>query len=173
MERSRQAEDLERAEKNGMRKKKRVTIPVEITQQQQEEQKQKEEQKKAEEKNAQEEQEYLPAETESEKQEFPAAQNPLETIKQIRKRGLLGLVLDEKEQQISNKVLTSDIPSRRKCRQGNLKSEKTYSGVTSNVFFQEYLFGRFSSYTRQLQMEQPLDYGLEYILCGQNSVKKI
>ena len=121
---------------------------------------------------AQEEQEYLPAETESEKQEFPAAQNPLETIKQIRKRGLLGLVLDEKEQQISNKVLTSDIPSRRKCRQGNLKSEKTYSGVTSNVFFQEYLFGRFPSYTRQLQMEQPLDYGLEYILCGQNSDKK-
>lgn len=80
--------------------------------------------------------------------------------------------MDEKEQQISNKVLTSDIPSRRKCRQGNLKSEKTYSGVTSNVFFQEYLFGRFPSYTRQLQMEQPLDYGLEYILCGQNSDKK-
>ena len=172
MERSRQAEDLERAEKRYEEKEKSNHTSLKSLQQQQEEQKQKEEQKKAEEKNAQEEQEYLPAETESEKQEFPAAKNPLETIKQIRKRGLLGLVLGEKEQQISNKVLTSDIPSRRKCRQGNLKSEKIYSGVTSNAFFQEYLFGRFPSYTRQLQMEQPLDYGLEYILCGQNSDKK-
>ena len=81
MERSRQAEDLERAEKRYEEKEKSNHTSLKSLQQQQEEQKQKEEQKKAEEKNAQEEQEYLPAETEREKQEFPAAQNPLETIK--------------------------------------------------------------------------------------------
>lgn len=160
MERGKEAKGLEQAEKQYQEKEKKNDTRLKTLQQKQEEQKQ------------QEEQENLPAETESEQEKFPDAKNPLETIKQIRKKGLLGLVLGEKEQLISDKVLTSDVPSKRKCRQGSLKTEKKYSGGTSNILFQEYLFERFPSYARKEKMEQRMDYGLEYILCGQNSDKK-
>ncbi len=168
-ERSQDAKELEQAEKRYQEKEKSNDASLKSLQQKQEELKQKEEQKKAEEQG---EQETLPAETESNRQEYPAAKNPLETIKQIRKKGLMGLVLGDKEAQISDKVLNSDVPSRRNCRQGNLKIEKKYSGITSNMLFQEYLFGRFPSYTGKAEGEQVLDYGLEYILCGKNSDKK-
>ena len=172
LEREEEAEKLERAEKSYDENEKSNHTSLKSLQQQQEEQKKKEEQKQKEEREAQEDQSDLPAETECEKQEFPAAKNPLETIKEIRRKGLTGLVLGEKEQQISDKVLTSDVPSKRNCRKGSLKTEKKYSGATSNILFQEYLFERFPSYFEKEETEQVLDYGLEYILCGQNSDKK-
>ena len=169
MERGKEAKGLEQAEKQYQEKEKKNDTRLKTLQQKQEEQKQQEEQKRKEER---EKQENLPAETEREKEEFPVTKNPLEIIKQIRKKGLLGLVLGEKEQLISDKVLTSDVPSKRSCRQGSLKTEKKYSGGTSDILFQEYLFERFPSYARKEKMEQRMDYGLEYILCGQNSDKK-
>ena len=136
-------------------------------QQQQETLRKQEEERRKEQEKAAEEAGNLPMEIQPEKKEYPAAKNPLETIKAIKRKGLLGLVLGEKK--ASDKVLSSDVPSRRSCRKGNLEIKKKYAGLTDNLLFQEYLFERFPCYTDSEAEDQVLNYGLEYILCGKNS----
>lgn len=136
-------------------------------QQQQKTLKKQEEEKRKEQEKTAEESGNLPMEVQPEKKEYPAEKNPLETIKTIKKKGLLGLVLGEKK--ASDKVLSSDVPSRRNCRKGNLEIKKKYAGLTDNLLFQEYLFERFPCYTDSEVKDQVLNYGLEYILCGKNS----
>lgn len=133
-------------------------------------QKQQQEEKKALQEAAQEAGSEISSQTEI--KEYPAVKNPLETIRKIRRRGLLGLVLGDQADQISEKSLPSNVPSRRSCKKGNLKIKKTQSGVTANLLFQEYLFGRFPSYSEKTQDQTALDYGLEYILCGKNTDQK-
>lgn len=98
----------------------------------------------------------------------PESRNPLVTIKKLKKKGLLGLVAKD---QISDKELPSGSPSKRGLNQGNLPVETENSGFVADLLFQEYLFQRFSLYT-DTEKEAPLDYALEYILCGKNSDRK-
>lgn len=103
----------------------------------------------------------------------PSSKNPLEVIRKIKKKGLMGLVLGDGEASLSDKKLSSDIPSKRHLQKGTLEIKKKYSGLTSNLLFQEYLFGRFPMYTDPAEEKGgSLDYGLEYILCGKNSDRK-
>ena len=162
LERKKEAEKLENAQKDYKQKENGNASDLKSLQQQAK--------KQEEERKEQTGSLELPAETTE--TEYPAAKNPLETIKTIKRKGLLGLVLGGKAQQISDKVLPSDVPSRRSNRQGNLKVKKKYGGIASDLLFQEYLFERFPKYTDQERENDVLDYGLEYILCGKNSDKK-
>lgn len=165
LQRKQEAEKLESAQKDYQKKESGNAADLKSLQQKAEQEKREEQERRKQEGSG----ELLPETVET---EYPAARNPLETIKTIRRRGLLGLVLGGKENQISDKVLSSDVPSRRNCRQGNLKVKKKYSGMSSDLLFQEYLFERFPKYTDQERENGALDYGLEYILCGKNSDKK-
>ncbi len=100
----------------------------------------------------------------------PEVKNPLDTIKQIKKMGLIGLALGDGKS-VSGKTLNSDVVSKRMRKKGNLPVKKTYSGLASNLLFQEYLFERFDCYGQQKD-GKALDYELEYILCGKNSDEK-
>lgn len=113
-------------------------------------------------------QEIIQPETE-EKPELPASKNPLLVIAKIKQKGLMKLVLGEKA--VSEKALPSESPSKRSRKKGSLAVEKKYSGLTSDLIFQEYLFERFSLFTDE-EKEGVLDYELEYILCGKNSDEK-
>lgn len=115
--------------------------------------------------------ELSPAEPEAEQlPAVPDSQNPLNIIKKLKKEGILGLVLKDKGI-ISQKTLPASSPSKRTNQKGNLPVEKKYSGLTSNLLFQEYLFERFCLFT-DTEKEGVLDYGLEYILCGKNTDEK-
>lgn len=99
----------------------------------------------------------------------PDSENPLTVIGKLKKKGLMKLVLGE--QSVSEKTLSGSVPSKRTRKSGNLKVQKEYSGVTSDLLFQEYLFGRFSLFTDG-EKTGALDYELEYILCGKNTDEK-
>lgn len=170
LERKEEAQKLEIAQKDYQNGESKNTSSLKSLRQQQNEWEKQEEEKRKEQQQAAENSGNLPAATEPEKKEYPASKNPLETIKEIRCRGLLGLVIGEKE--LSDKVISSDIVSKRMRRSGNLEIQKKYGGMTDNLLFQEYLFERFPCYTDHVQEKHALDYGLEYILCGKNSDKK-
>ena len=128
-----------------------------------EEQKKKEQEKKeAEEQSG----ELMVPETEAVK--VPDSKNPLAVIEELKKRGLVKLMLGD--QKVSEKVLSRNLPSTRWKKKGNLPVEKENSGLTANLLFQEYLFGRFSQF-RSEKKEGVLDYELEYILAGRESDK--
>lgn len=99
----------------------------------------------------------------------PESENPLSVIGELKKKGLMKLVLGEK--QISERALPGNIPSKRVCRKGTLKVEIENSGVTADLLFQEYLFQRFSTFT-DTEKEGVIDYEMEYILCGKNTDEK-
>lgn len=113
--------------------------------------------------------EILPEErpiTETEEPMLPAEKNPLEVIKKLKKRGLMGLVLGN--QTLSEKSLSGNIPSKRTRKKGTLPVKKENTGLMADLLFQEYLFGRFCLFTDE-EKEGVLDYELEYMLCGKNS----
>lgn len=104
------------------------------------------------------------------KEKVPDSENPLKTIKKVKRKGILSLAVQDGSA-VSQKKLPSGSPSKRRCSRGTLPVEKKYGGLTSDLLFQEYLFERFPLYTDE-KREGVLDYGLEYILCGKNSDEK-
>lgn len=133
----------------------------ESLQQMEEAQKQLEEQKKAELPEGE-----IPPETEA-LPAIPESQNPLSVVRRLKKEGIFGLVLKDKSV-ISQKKLSSSVPSKRTNQSGNLPVKKKYSGLTADLLFQQYLFERFSLFTDS-EKDGVLDYELEYILCGKSS----
>ena len=127
LDRKQEGKQLEDARKDYQQKESSNTADLKALQQKQEEQKKEEEETKEVEKTEL---------AETAETEYPAEKNPLETIRKIREKGLLGLVLGEKESQISEKTLSSDVPTRRNLRKGNLEIKKKYSGVSSDLLFQ-------------------------------------
>lgn len=131
-------------------------------------------------KQLEEAQKQLEAQTETQKDSLqaetevlpaiPESQNPLDIIRKLKKEGILGLVLKDKSA-VSQKTISSSVPSKRTNQKGNLPVEKKYSGLTADLLFQQYLFERFCLFTDS-EKEGILDYGLEYILCGKNSDEK-
>lgn len=96
--------------------------------------------------------------------------NPLKEIAKLRKKSILELVAGDKT--ISDKKITlRKLPSRGGLRKGTMKIEKTQSGVTANLLFQEYLMRYFSCFT-ETQKDTVLDYQVEYFLGGKKSDKE-
>lgn len=154
--------DGQKLEKAGELYKNRDETISESLQQMEEAQKQLEAQEETQEGVLQPETEAPPA--------IPESRNPLNIIQKLKKEGILGLVLKDKGV-VSQKTISSSVPSRRTNQKGNLPVEKKYSGLTADLLFQQYLFERFCLFTDS-EKEGVLDYGLEYILCGKNSDEK-
>lgn len=108
-------------------------------------------------------------------------ENPLETINKLRKKSLLSIVCgtsEVSEKEISNRQLAS----KRSLKKGTMKVKKEHSGLTSDLFFREYLLDRFPNYGNcqensigfdfllaEQSPNRKLDYQIEYILCGKKS----
>lgn len=95
-------------------------------------------------------------------------ENPLETIKKIKKLGILGLVVKDPSGVSGKSVEKSNLPSGRKRNRGNLPVEETYTGVTADGIFQEYLLEHFGTW-RNPEKKGALEYQTEYILMGKSS----
>lgn len=164
LERISQGERLQKASEDYKKKDENVSSNLkELEQQKKEYEAQQEEARRQAEANG----EVIQQETEAE--QIPSSRNPLKVIKKMKDKGLLKLVTGDEE--LSEKSLPSNSPSKRRCQSGNLPVEKKYSGLTADLLFQEYLFERFPMYTDHNQ-DGVLDYCLEYILCGKNSDEK-
>lgn len=164
LERITEGERLQKASEDYKKKDENVSSNLkQLEQQQKEYEAQQEEERRQAEANG----EVVQQETEA--QQIPSSKNPLTVIKKMKNKGLLKLVTGD--QDVSEKTLPSNSPSQRRCQQGSLPVEKKYSGLTSDLIFQQYLFERFPMYTDDNQ-DGVLDYCLEYILCGKKSDEK-
>lgn len=97
--------------------------------------------------------------------------NPLDTLKEIKKKGILELVCAKPEELSSKKVELSSLPSNRKLHVGNrnLKSSKEEEeGLLEEIAFQEYLLLNFSNIRKPMK-EGALSYEVEYLLGGKES----
>lgn len=153
LERMQQGEELEEAGNNYKTRNDNITKELKEL-----------EQKQKEEEQARKEEALENGETpQTEQQE--KVKNPLTTIRKLKRKGILTLVAGD---DVSEKEISGDRPSKRSLQQGELPVETEHSGLISDFLFQEYLFERFSLYT-DAEKEEPLDYALEYILCGKSS----
>ena len=105
--------------------------------------------------------------TEDIRQDKPV-ENPLDTIKKIKKLGILGLVIKDASSVSGKSAEKQEMVSGRTRREGNLPVEKKYSGAASDVIFQDYLLGRFGTWRKPCK-EGALEYQAEYILMGKDS----
>lgn len=92
-------------------------------------------------------------------------ENPLDVVEQLKKRGILGLVVKDEASVSAKSVKKSELPSGRRRRKGSLKTEKTEGGITAEAIFQDYLAEQFPNRTDG-GTKDVLDYQLEYILAG-------
>lgn len=100
--------------------------------------------------------------------ETPTPANPLDVIKQIKKTGILGLVMRNPEE-VSKKTLEKDqLVSRRRRENGNMRLPGKQSGVAADAVFLEYLTSRFGNF-REPKEKSGLAYQMEYLLGGKTS----
>lgn len=104
--------------------------------------------------------------------------NPIEIIKEIKKKGILALVAPDPDALSEKKILTDNCVSVRKLQTGTAPSEENPEQETTDVWqekllFHEYLMRQFSNAvsTDKVSLENgtALSYELEYLLEGKNS----
>ena len=103
-------------------------------------------------------------------EETDKKKNPLETIRQLQKKGILTLVIPENAIVSSASINKETRFSNRTCNQG---IGLTYTGVgtdtyTDNVLFCEYMLQHLTSYGDTTD-EIGLAYQLEYVICGKET----
>lgn len=103
----------------------------------------------------------IPAKQESEK-------NPLDVIRQIKKMGILSLVVREPERLSSKQTREKELVSDRNLRAGSLRDRRETGGATEKLLFNQYLKNHFSCYG-QIREGGILDYELEYLVAGKRS----
>lgn len=99
-------------------------------------------------------------------------ENPLLWMKQMKKKGVLGLIMPEEE--ISEKTIDSrEDVAKRNLRKGNFVSQSK-TKAPDKLWFRLYLQQYFSNAEHELntQKESALDYEMEYLIAGKNSDKK-
>lgn len=96
--------------------------------------------------------------------------NPLEVVKEIRKKGILSLVMpfSAKVSQIS--VNLNEMPSKRKNEMGIIvgTGEQDATDVVGTLLFREYIMTHLNCYTDSID-NAGLAYELEYVLGGKSS----
>ncbi len=103
-------------------------------------------------------------------QEFPEDDNPIAVVSNIRKTGLLNVVVKNQDE-ISNKsVAVAQMPSHRSLRKGTggFKIREDAIDEISNLYFISYLLEKFKG-ADEPAAEGSLSYELEYILNGAGS----
>lgn len=94
-------------------------------------------------------------------------ENPLEWLKDIRKKGILAVVAPEKELS-ADQMDISECLSRRTLHQGNWE-QKENSGELERILFQLYCKGHFTDATQEKTEGNVLNYEMEYLIGGKCS----
>ena len=99
----------------------------------------------------------------------PAVTNPIPIIKQIRKMGLLDLVVPADQGISENQISLSNLVSHRQLQEGiNLPAENIQtSSATSQILYQPYLMEHLGNYREP--STAGLKYQIEYLLGGKSS----
>lgn len=93
--------------------------------------------------------------------------NPIEVIKEIKDRGILGIVTESPDQ-LSDASLEQELPSQRVLLEGMGTLMAEQSDIGDKLLMQEYLIDKFPSYCSE-QDTGGLRYQLEYAVAGKNS----
>ena len=102
---------------------------------------------------------------EEENAQLPTDNNPIESVKNLKNKPLLSLLVSNQEQ-LSNRSITPEtLPSHRALQKGSFAQEKQ-NGAADRLFFVVYLFEHFSNVTDG-EKQAPLLYEQEYLLGGQ------
>ena len=102
---------------------------------------------------------------EQENAQLPKEDNPIETVKNLKNKPLLSLLISNQEQ-LSNRSITPEtLPSHRTLQKGSFVQEMQ-NGAGDRLFFIAYLFEHFSNATDG-ERQAPLLYEQEYLLGGQ------
>lgn len=98
--------------------------------------------------------------------------NPLDVIKEIRKKGILSLVMPLSTEVSEAEVIIDNLPSARNLESGITVQEEGSDDILDNLLFQEYIMRHMSCYRDSLgnsSASTGLVYELEYILAGKSS----
>lgn len=102
--------------------------------------------------------------------ELPNEENPIETISNIKKTGLLNVVI-QNQSDISNKNISVEtMPSHRSLQKGRgtFKIKEDTDSAASKLYFGEYLLEKFAAMDKPHE-DGKLSYELEYIIGGTGS----
>lgn len=100
--------------------------------------------------------------------ETEKTENPLDSVNELKKKGILELVVKDPRQLSTKTVDKSKLVSGRKRNQGNLEITRKEQGAAADAIFYEYLQRQLSCATKARAAGE-LDYQLEYVLIGKNS----
>ena len=102
---------------------------------------------------------------EEENAQLPKEDNPIESVKNLKNKPLLALLVSNQEE-LSNRSITPEtLPSHRTLQKGSFAQEMK-NGTGDRLFFIAYLFEHFSNATDG-ERQAPLLYEQEYLLGGQ------
>lgn len=96
-------------------------------------------------------------------------ENPVDSINGSKPSLLLLYVYPHPEQLSAKSISLKGLPSHRKLPQNGWDSQKNSNGVLDPVLFGEYLLKKMPNALEQAEDKLPLEYQLEYILCGKKS----
>lgn len=99
----------------------------------------------------------------------PNLENPMDTVKELKKLSSLQLVLEHPEQISRQLVNPETLPSVRRLHTGTGTQNENGKDLLSDVIFDEYLLSHFTDYTTASEQEQGLRYQIEYLLGGKES----
>jgi hypothetical protein len=102
---------------------------------------------------------------EQENAQLPKEDNPIESVKNLKNKPLLSLLVSNQEE-LSNRSITPEtLPSHRTLQKGSFAQEMQ-NGTGDRLFFIAYLFEHFFNVTDG-ERQAPLLYEQEYLLGGQ------
>jgi len=101
---------------------------------------------------------------------LPSEDNPITAVEDVKRKGLVKVVLPE-DKTVSNLcVRTDELATGRELRKGNYL-ENSDENLISDTLFREYLLQQFYNYFEE-QTARSLAYEIEYILCGRETDAK-
>jgi hypothetical protein len=95
-------------------------------------------------------------------------ENPIEIIKELKKKDLLSLVLPAGAQVSVRTITLGERLEHRSLQQGNMDGQDSGDWYET-ILYQEFLQSHFSNYTKQADASAALAYEQEYILGGKGS----
>lgn len=93
----------------------------------------------------------------------PAVANPIEVIQNIRKMGILSLVVPDASSLSASRIDLSSLPSKRNLQQGMGLLTETDSDNLTKLMMLEYILEKFPCYTSEKHSEI-LNYQIEYVI---------
>lgn len=99
---------------------------------------------------------------------LPVEGNPLPHLEELRKSGLVKLVLPKEKQVSGKQVEMQDQPSQRQLRtgRGSFPVRSDMDGITKKLLFHEYLLEKFGNAVKESGQDRSLEYEIEYFLEG-------